>query len=513
MTDHVARSAGIIAFGNVTSRLLGLVRDQITASLFGRSGGTDAFFVASNISQVFYDLLINGAVSSALVPVFSGYAGEKQWARFWRLASLVINLAITVLAVVVLVLIAGAPLVVRITGSGFTPDIQALATSLTRVTTFAILFLGTSAVLTAMLYALQDFVFPAFCSALFNGCIIVVSILFHGRLGVGSLALGMLIGALAQVIFQLPPLLRRHAQYTLALDVHDPDLRRILLLYAPVAAGFVVSGVQVIIDRNLASHTALGSISAMQYATRLIQFPLGLIPTAIAGASLPLLARRAADPAAFRETLATGLRLISFLILPAATGLAVLAQPIIAALFQHGAFVAHDTELTSLALLLYLPGLPAAAIDQMLIFSFYARKDTLTPVLVGVAATGVYLLVALSLIGRLGMAGLVIANSAQWIAHAAIMLWLLRRTMGGWGELHWGRTLGGTALACALMAAAMFGLLGIVHTLLAGDSFTSNAAAVLVAGAGGVLVFGGMVLFLRMEEAQMLLGSLRRGRR
>ena len=195
--DRIARSAGIIALGNVTSRLLGLVRDQITAGLFGRSGGTDAFFVASNISQVFYDLLIQGAVSSALVPVFASYAGEKERARLWRLASLVINMAIIILAIVVLILVIAAPLVVRLAGPGFGPDLQQLATGLTRLTLLAVVFLGSSAVLTALLYSLQDFVFPAFCSALFNGCIILMAVLFHNQLGVGSLALGMLIGAIA----------------------------------------------------------------------------------------------------------------------------------------------------------------------------------------------------------------------------------------------------------------------------------------------------------------------------
>ena len=506
--DRIARSAGIIALGNVTSRLLGLVRDQITAGLFGRSGGTDAFFVASNISQVFYDLLIQGAVSSALVPVFSTYAGEKERAHLWRLASLVINMAIVILALVVLALEAAAPLVVRVVGPGFSPELQVLATGLTRLTLLAVIFLGSSAVLTALLYSLQDFVFPAFCSALFNGCIIIVAVLFHKQLGVGSLALGMLLGAIAQVLFQLPPLLRKRIKYAFSIDLRDPDLRRILLLYAPVAAGFVVSGLQVFIDRNLASRTAEGSISAMQFATRLIQFPLGLIPTAIAGASLPLLARCASDPPQFRQTLGTGLRLISFLILPAAVGLAVLARPIIATLFQHGAFGPEDTALTSLALLLYLPGLPAAAIDQMLIFAFYARKDTVTPVLVGVMATGVYLVVALSLIGSMGMAGLVLANSAQWISHAIIIFLLLWRRMGGLGGLDVGRTVTRTIVACAAMAAVMGVVVFLAEPRLGSDGLIANAMLVILAGAGGALTFAGMALLLRMDEMRTILGPI-----
>jgi putative peptidoglycan lipid II flippase len=507
---HVARSAGIIALGNVSSRLLGLVRDQITAGLFGRTGATDAFFVASNISQVFYDLIIQGAVSSALVPVFSSYAGEEERARLWRLASLVLNLVVAVLSLVVVVLAIAAPLVVRLAGPGFTPEQQQLATTLTRVTLTATIFLGSSAVLTALLYALQDFIFPAFCSALFNGCIIIVALLFHQQLGVGSLAIGMLVGALAQVLFQLPPLLRRKMAFALGIDVRDPDLRRILLLYAPVAAGLVVSGVQVFIDRNLASRTGEGSISAMQFATRIIQFPLGIIPTAISFASLPVLSRQASDLTSFRQTLGTSLRLIIFLVLPAAVGLAVLAQPLVATLFQHGAFSANDTRQTSLALLLYIPGLPAAAIDQMLIFAFYARKNTLTPVLVGVAAIGVYLAVALPSVGPLGMRGLVLANSAQWIAHATILFILLWRSLQGLGGLGIGQTVWRTVAATAAMALLMLMVIALIELRLPATGFVANTV-ILVAGAlCGLAVFFALAATLRMEEVRLLLGSLKR---
>ena len=507
---NVARSAGIIALGNVTSRLLGLVRDQITAGLFGRTGATDAFFVASNISQVFYDLIIQGAVSSALVPVFSTYAGEQQRARFWRLASLVLNLVVAVLSLVVLVLVIAAPLVVRIAGPGFTVEQQQLTTVLTRVTLTSVVFLGSGAVLTALLYALQDFAFPAFCSALFNGCIIVVALLFHGQLGVGSLALGMLVGAVAQVLFQLPPLIRRKMTFALGIDLRDPDLRRILLLYAPVAAGLVVSGALVFIDRNLASRTGAGSISAMQFATRIIQFPLGIIPTAISFASLPVLARRAGDLPSFRQTLGTGLRLIIFLVVPAAVGLAVLARPLVAAIFQHGAFTASDTQQTSLALLLYLPGLPAAAIDQMLIFAFYARKNTVTPVLVGLAATGVYLVVALSLVEPFGMSGLVLANSAQWIAHATILFVLLSRSLHGLHGLSIRRTVWRTLAAAAGMAVVMIIVVALMELRLPAKGFVANVAILTVGGLCGLVVFFGLAALLRMEEVRLLLGPLRR---
>lgn len=511
--EHIVRSAGIIALGNIASRLLGLARDQITAGLFGRSGGADIFFVAANISQVFYDLLINGAVASALVPIFSSYGGESERARLWRIASLVLNLAVVVLSVVVLVMVVCAPQIVDLAGAGFSPELKRAAVEMTRITLLSVIFLGTSAVFTAILYSLQEFVFPAFCAALFNAFIIVSAVLFSSRMGVASLAVGMLLGAIAQVIFQLPPLVRRRLAYRLTFDWRDPELRRIVLLYAPVAAGFVVSGIQVFLDRNLASRTGQGSISAMQYATRLIQFPLGLIPTAIAGASLPVLARRAADDEGFRSTLASGLRLIIFLILPAAAGLAVLATPIVAAIFQHGAFGALDTERTARALVLYLPGLPAAAIDQILIFAFYARKNTLTPVLVGVLATGIYLAVALPLLGPLGMEGLVLANSAQWIGHALILFALLWRTMGDLGGLGLGRTLARTLLATGVMAAAVWLVTQALGPRLAPATFAGNVALIVTGAATGLGAFGGAAWALRMQEMGRLLTNLRRGKR
>ncbi len=511
MRDHIVRSAGIIALGNVTSRVLGLVRAQIMAGLFGRTGGTDVFFVASNISQVFYDLLIQGAVSSALVPGFSVHAAHRE--RLSRLASLVLNLAVLVLSVVVLVIEAGAPLVIGIVAPGFSPALKDMAAGLTRITMLAVIFLGMSAVFTAVLNALQDFLFPAFCAALFNACIIVAAVLLHGRIGVSSLAVGMLIGSVAQVLLQLPPLVRRRLAYRFTFDFRDPELRRILLLYAPVAAGLVISGLQVFIDRNLASRTPEGSISAMQFATRLIQFPLGLIPTAIAGASLPLLSQRASDGALFRQTLGNGLRLIVFLILPAAAGLAVLARPIVAVIFQHGAFTAHDTDLTALALLLYLPGLPAAAIDQMLIFAFYARKNTLTPVSVGVLAIGLYLVVALLLIGPLGMAGLVIANSAQWLSHAIVLFVLLWRAMGGLGDLRLAKTVGQTIAATAGMGLAMWGVGSALAAGLPFSGLWTDLLTVTMAGTCGLLLFCGLAWLMKMDELAQLVGRFRRAER
>jgi putative peptidoglycan lipid II flippase len=518
MRSQIARSAGIIALGNLSSRILGLVRDQLIAILFGRSLGTDAFFVASSVTTTFYDLLVGGAISSAMVPIFSEHAGpaplsrespltesgQRQRRRLWRSASLVLNLVLVVVCTVVITLELLAPWVVRAAGGGWDQEALNLATGLARLAFPALIGLGVSAVLTALLYALQDFTFPAFTAAAFNASMIMTAFLFHGHLGVTSLALGMLVGAGIQVLLQLPPLVRQGASYTAALSLRDVDVQRVIVLYAPVAAGLVISLLQVFLDRNLATRTGEGGVSAMTYATRLIQFPLGLVPTAIGGASLPILARQA-DLPAFRTTLETAIRLTLILILPAAVLLGVLAWPIIALLFQHGAFTTDDTGATALALLLYLPGLPAAAIDQILVLSFYARRNTIVPVAVGVLAMGFYLVVALPLLGPLSFYGLVIANSAQWLGHMTAMTVLTWRSVPG---LAWNRivtTLGKALLACSILALTALGVTTLMQGVPLAWITLHHLIVVVMAGIMGVAAYLGAALALGMEDIRTLL--------
>ena len=192
-------------------------------------------------------------------------------------------------------------------------------------------------------------------------------------------------------------------------------------LYAPVAMSVTVSSVALVIDRSLASQVGDVAISAMRYATTLVQFGLGIVAAAISLASLPTLSQYFSnqDSDGFRRTLSSGLRLVTVLVLPAAAGLMALSVPLVGLLFRNGAFTASDQDLTVLALRLYVIGLPFSAIDQVLLFAFYARKNTLTPALIGIAQFGVYLSIAFGTYKTWGMSGLVIANSAQLAFHAS----------------------------------------------------------------------------------------------
>lgn len=453
---------------------MGLARETVIAYLFGATGAVSIFRLAATLVQTLYDFLVGGMVSAALVPVFSEFASQDR-RELWRVASVVVNVLAIGLVVAVVILELLAPEVVFVLGSGYDASLQSQAVVMIRFILPAIFFLGLSGAVTGLLYSLKRFTFPAFTSAAFNLIIVFIALALTPTLGITSLIVGILLGSALQVALQLPGL--RDANYHFLISFRHPALKRILKLYLPVVAGLTVSVIGVAIDRNLASHTGPQSLAWMQNATVMIQFPLGLVGTAISFAILPTLSRQplmiasrlgvdidsAGEPnTGFQNTLAFGLKLVLLLILPSAVGLFVLAQPIVTLLFEHGAFTAVDTTQTALALQFYLIGLPFAAIDQPLVFAFYARKNTLLPNLVAFAAVGVYVIVALSLIQVYGMIGLVIANSVQLTSHAVIMLWFTWTRLGGLGRQRlWSFVLKITTASLAMGVLAYFVLGGL----------------------------------------------------
>jgi putative peptidoglycan lipid II flippase len=286
-------------------------------------------------------------------------------------------------------------------------------------------------------------------------------------------------------------------------------------LYVPVALGLVISQVGIAIDRNLASRTGEQSIAWMQNATTLVQFPLGLVAVAVSTAVLPSLSRLAssAEMVRFRRTLGMGLRIVMLLVVPAAVGLLVTATPVIALVFEHGAFGSYDTLHTAQALRLYLIGLPFAAIDQLLIFAFYARKDTRTPVMVGVLGVLIYLAVAITLLVPMGMLGLVLANSVQLSAHALVMLYLAHRTFDGLRGQGLGRTWIKVILASLVTGAVVFASVPYLGKLAAWSPTWGELLVVAGAALFGVLTYGVMIWILRVEDVgylrQSIIGSIR----
>lgn len=525
--ESVAGATSILALGNILSRVLGLVRDQLLTFLFGASATLDAFNTAILVPKNFYDLLIGGHVNGAIVPVLSEIVTLEGREELWKVVSVLLTVITSLTVGLVLVIQLFAPQIVAVTVSGYDAQTQQLATELLRITAPALLFLGLFAIFSGTLYALNEFRWPAFAGAAFNASIALTTFALSSSFefcfsgdytayldplivarspdAIRAAAVGWFVGAAVQMALQLPGL--RGAKLRISFNWRHPALRRIGLLYAPVMFSLIMDILVIrFFSYNLASQTGIdGAITYMNTATTLIQFPQGLVATAISIAILPTLASQAAFTQkkglrAFRDTLGLGLRLATTLIIPAAVGLFLMATPIITLLFERGAFTPTDTATTSLALRYYLIGLPFAAVDLLLVYAFYARKDTLTPAVIGVVSHIVYIVSVLLLFERFSLFSLMIADSLKHIVHALISAVLLRRRLNGFGGQRLLLTGWKTMLAAGAMALIGFWTLPIFMQTIGTGGFLNQLLLVLVAGGLYASTFLGMAYALRIEE-------------
>lgn len=520
---HIARSAGIVALGQILTRALGMAREMAIAAVFGATGMVDAYRAARRVPITLYDLLVGGLVSSALVPTFSEYVARGRRDELWRLASLLFTLLALVLGVTILVVELAAPLVTELLVQfnvqdmqAATADLQAATTDLLRIAIVSVFFVGLSGLATGLCHALQRFTLPALAAAAFNGSIVALTLLWGTRWpDVRVLAVGLICGAALQFLIQLPAL--RGMRFVPTLNLRHPALRPLLTLYWPVILSLVVSSVGVFIDKNLASRIGESRISWMEYATTLRELPHGLVSLAISAAILPTLSAQAAFEqrpdgdddrrrGEFCATLGRGLGLVLALILPAAVGMFVLAHPLVALMFQRGQFDAASTAQTALALRYYLAGMVFAAVDLPLVFAFYARRDTLRPALVGIVGVLVYLAVALPTYRRLDMVGLILANDAQLGAHMLAMLWLFRRRVGPLTQSGVLDTLYKSLLASAVMGGVVYG----ITRFLPGSGLWGWVVTIAAGGAAGLGVYWAVCTLLRVRELALLGALVRR---
>ena len=522
--QRIAKAAAIIMVGTVLSRILGLAREQVTSYLWGTTDQVAAFTLADNIHTILFDLVISGMMQAALVPVLSAYTAPEHREELRRIVGALLVLALIVIGGIVAVMIVFAPqLVWLMTALGgdtqvHSEDTIPLTIELVRIILPAVLLLSVSTILMSTLYALQRFTRPALSLAVRNAAIVAAALaLGRTAFEIRSLAIGIVVGALLLIAIQLPGL--RDAMPRPNVGFRHPAIRRILLLYLPIFVGLISNTVALVIDRNLAFNVDVHALGAMRYATALNQMILGIVAAATSLAALPTLSRHfsSGDEAAYQRTLSNGLKMVTVMVVPATFGMAAIAWPVVDLLFFHGATDLEGARAILIALLCYLPGTFFAAFDQVLIFGYYARQNTRTPVIVGVLAVGVFLLTAFSLVGPLGMAGLVLANSAQFMFHAIVMWLIMRRALGQVGDATVGRTLRVCVVVGALMAVAVFLLAQALEAVPLGTApgtaldLVRRLIAVAIPIATGAAIYAGGLHLLGVDEVrQIWRGVMRR---
>jgi putative peptidoglycan lipid II flippase len=512
-SHRLVKAATFIMIGNLLSSLLGMVRLQVVSGLFGLGNETDAFYAALKIPQQFYDLLVGGAVSGALIPTFVDYSAPEKRRQLRRIFSTILTLVALITAIVALLLVLLAPLYMRVLVA-YQGDKFDLTVNLTRIVAPSLLILGLFAVGSAMLYALRSVIFASWANGLYHVGIIlgaaIGAVLLGQHFGIYGAAVGVLFGAVGEIALIGVGLRRAGMRYSV-MDLKHPAVRQIIRLYAPVGLGLIITVLGQQLDLRLASGTGAASVSALATATALIGFPTGLVAAALSFAIMPSLTAHASagNMEEFKRTLRLGIKLGLLLMIPAMVGLDVLRLPIVALILRHGHYTLQDAHLTALALLNYSYQLPFLVLDQLLIAAFYARKNTLTPVIIGGVGWLFYLAVALPFVGSIGMPALAFAQAVQNSMHAMILLVLLRRAIGplaGEGLLG---ALGKICLAAAIMGGACWLLLQAVSQfgLFNLDHFTGQLLTVLITAGGGTLVYFLLAHLFGLQEVR-LLGSL-----
>jgi len=500
--QQVARAATQVVLLFVVSRALGLAREMVVGAVFGTTAAYDAYLAAVRVPDILFTLIAGGALGSAFIPTFTGYFARNDPEGGWRLASAVVNLLVLVLTLAAGLAWLAAPLIVpTILAPGFGPDLQALTVSLMRTMLVAPILFGVSGVVMGVLNARQHFVLPALAPSFLNLSLIGAAWFLSPRFGVRALALGYVLGAALHLSIQLPGLILVGARYLPSL--YHPGVREVLWLMAPRVLGLAAVQLNFLVNTNIASRLGEGAVSALNYAWLLMLLPQGIFAQAVATAAFPTFADQAArgERDGMRRTLVGTLRAVLFVTLPAAVGLILLRRPLVAFLFERGAFQASSTQAVAWALAFYALGLVGHAAVEILARAFYALHDTWTPVWVGGLAMG--LNVALSLIlpgvfGRMGLpphGGLALSNSVATLLEAVGLARLLRPRLGDSKEWR----LRGATLRSGVAAAAMAGALLVWQWLVAGN-------ADFLVGGGGVLIGAGVYLgaaaLLRAEELQ-----------
>lgn len=439
INKSIIKSTYLISAGTIFSRILGFFRDIVIAGLLGTSASAEAFIAAFRIPNLFRDLVGEGAVNSAVVPVFSEYIVKKEKEDFLILANIVFYLSLSVLSIIVVMGIIFSPLIVRLIAPGFLrePSTFSLTVNLTRIMFPYLIFIGLTAYGMGILFSYKSFFAPSFSPALLNIALIVSALFasYFFRQPVYGLAVGVLVGGVLQLAFQIPYLYKNGFSFIKITTLVHPGAKTILRLLMPRVFGTAVYQLNIFVDTicaSLAFIVGQGAIAAIYYANRIIQFPLAVFGLAIASAALPTMSRLAAEDnmEELRNTISFSLRSIFLIMVPCSFMIMVLSGPIIELFFQRGQFSSYSTVITSSALLFYSLGLSAFAGVKILVSCFYSLKDTKTPVKVATGCLVINVLLNVILMFPLKVSGLALASSISAVINFCVLSYILERRIG-----------------------------------------------------------------------------------
>ncbi|MDX1991579.1 MAG: murein biosynthesis integral membrane protein MurJ [bacterium] len=540
--QQIIRSTITVVLAFAFTRVVSLAQVFIIAREFGVGPDADAFTAANLIPELIFNLISGGALANAFIPVFSGYLAREDRPGAWKIASHIINTVFIATLVVSLIIALIAPWVVRtFVASGFTPDQVTLTANLMRVLLVGTVIFSVSGILMGILQSHQRFLLPALAPIMYDIGILAGVLFLLPTLGVYGVALGAVAGAALHLGIQLPGLFQIRARWMPQFGWNDRDLWRVIRLMLPNVAALALFNINFLVMTNIASRLGTGAVSSFGWGWRLMQIPQTLIGTAMATVIFPTLSALSAlnDAKGKRESMSGALRFILIGTIPSAVGLIFVGRPLIS-LLERGAFDASASALVYSALQFFALGIIVHSALEIVASSFYADKDTLTPLMVRVGGTVINVSLAYVLSGvaaadfaytngllpRLGFRPLLaevqplsvgmlaFANSLAIAFEVAVLLVILRRRWHSINENALARTLWKTLLASLIMALAIT-LISFLWDMLGLNNGRLIYTLALIGLEVGIaaLVFFGAAWALKMEELNLIPYILRARRK
>jgi len=489
----IAKYTGIVMIATLISRILGLGREMVISNQFGAGIETDAFFIAFMIPNLLRSFIGEGALNTAFIPIFSECLINQDQKKADTFASNILNILIITLFIIIILGIWGTPWIINIIAGGFKqdPEKYLLTVRLTRIMFPYIAFAAIAALFMGILNSYKQFFIPALAPALLNISIIWFAFFYAAKLGIYSLTIGVLLGGLVQVLIHIPPLLKGGFQYQLVINFHNQNVKEFFQLLIPAMIGLAIDKINFVVDRIIASYLAHGSISALYYANRLMQFPLGIFGIALTIAILPTLSKYVARKqiGKMKESFSFGIKLLSLFTLPSTVALIVLSYPVVRLFYEHGLFNTQDTNMTKIALICYTIGLYATALLRLVISTFYALKDTRTPLKIGFFVVIFNIILDLILVRFLGHAGIALATSLAAIVHFIMLSIALQRRIKGLFTRELFTFSWKTGLACLLMGLFCWGVSQYFNFKFDMSLKICQLNQVLISGMVGVMVY------------------------
>lgn len=504
-----AKSTAIIMFFTLAGKFLGFLREVLIAKKFGSGWETDTYFIAMTATTLFM-MMVGTALNTIIIPIFSEIEvkhGKEKRIDYMN------NLLNVVFFITIIIMILGwilSPVIIKILAKGFSGKQFELAVKLNRIGLPISLFMGMTHIFKGFLESNESFTAPAAMSLPFNLIYIAFLILFANQYGIEGLMVASVVAAASQMIIQIPSSKKLGYKYKYKFNLKDRYLRKALCLTLPVLIGSAISEINVIVDKRLASGLVSGSVSALNYASKLKSIVLGVFVTAIATVIFPMLSKESNkdDLGSLRKIMDYGINIVLIITIPAMVGLIILAEPFVRLFFQRGAFDSIATTMTSQAVIFYSIGMVGSALRIMLSKVYYSLQDTRTPMINGAIAVGINIVLNLILVGPMKHSGLALATSISDICTTLLLMNSLRKKIKGIGIRAYTICLVKSTIASVVMGISVYLIYnGLFHFI--NGKFVLDLIIFLFSIGVGTVIYSVLCYIFKIEEVKIIIDKLK----